>query len=123
MVNRLGDAVIASSAEPDGSLTSGREQANKEDSQELAVLLSPLRNDEVEILWDLLSNLPLKAIATKRNISRRTVQFRKRRLLDRFGCRSLLDLAALFAARGVSFSGFESDFFSRYRFVRRESGR
>ena len=66
----------------------------------LMYLISNLRDDELEVLEDLLSDLPLKAIASKRSISRRTVQFRKKHLLEFFGCRSLVELAAFLAQRG-----------------------
>lgn len=82
-------------------------------------LLNQLTDHEVEVLWDLLSDLPLKAIAVKRNISKRTVQLRKKRLLQLFGCKSLLELAAYFASQGVT-GVFNHDFFGRFRSMRQE---
>jgi DNA-binding CsgD family transcriptional regulator len=92
--------------------------SNECDIEQMVLLLNHLRDDEVEVLWDLLSDIPLKAIAAKRNISKRTVQFRKKRLLELFKCRSLLELAAYFASRGVT-GDFSRGFFCRFRSMRR----
>lgn len=89
------------------------------DLDQMTRLVNQLRDDEIEVLWDLLCDLPVKAIAVKRNISKRTVQFRKKRLLKFFGCKSMLELAAYFASRGVA-GDFSQDFFCRFRSMRRQ---
>ena len=61
-------------------------------------LLSPR---ELEVLQGLLAGLPNKSIAYDLNISPRTVEIHRARVMDKMGARSLSELIRLALAAGV----------------------
>jgi len=73
-----------------------------ETSQHAQVQLAQLTEEEAEVLDQVLSGAPNKAIAARMNISRRTVDRRRHSLLEKIGVRTISELATMVAqARGT----------------------
>lgn len=66
-----------------------------------AAKLTPLSSRELQVLKGLLAGLPNKSIAYDLEISPRTVEIHRARLMDKMGARSLSDLIRLALAAGV----------------------
>ncbi len=64
--------------------------------------LSKLTTEETDILGELLRSTPLKTIALKLNLSLRTIDLRRRSILDKFQVESKIDLAKVIMKAGIS---------------------
>ena len=80
-------------------------QANSEKQQikqQVNSSLSKLTSDESTVLRELLNSTPLKTIAAKLNFSTRTIDLRRRSILDKFNVESNIELAKKIVEAGIA---------------------
>ena len=80
-------------------------QAKLEDrkfKQHVKTCLKQLTPEETEVLRELLHSTPLKSIAVRLNFSLRTIDLRRRSILDKFQVSSKIDLTRMIIAAGIA---------------------
>ena len=82
-----------------------KSQTNIDDrkfKQHVRSCLSKLTPEETDVLRELLQSSPLKTIAVKLNFSLRTIDLRRRSILDKFKVDSKIDLTRMIIAAGIA---------------------
>ena len=69
--------------------------------QEVKARLGKLTIDETVVMRELLDSTPLKAIATKLNLSLRTIDLRRRSILNKFKVETNIELTKLIVRSGI----------------------
>ena len=72
--------------------------------QETKACLGKLTPDEIVVLRELLDSTPLKAIATKLNLSLRTIDLRRKSILNKFKVETNIELTKLIVTSGIPVS-------------------
>ena len=70
--------------------------------QHVNACLGKLTTEETDILRELLRSTPLKSIAVKLNLSLRTIDLRRKSILDKLQVESKIDLAKVIMKAGIS---------------------
>ena len=75
---------------------------DRQSKQHTISCLNKLTTEETDILRELLHSTPLKSIAVKLNLSLRTIDIRRRSILDKLQVESKIDLAKVIMKAGIS---------------------
>jgi two-component system, LuxR family, response regulator FixJ len=75
---------------------------DRKSKQHVNACLRKLTAEETKILRELLRSTPLKTIAAKLNLSLRTIDLRRRSILDKLQVESKIDLAKVIMKAGIS---------------------